>query len=292
MRLSAILVIGCVAPMIAVAAASCGSENSGIVNAVAGAGGSAAGSGGASAGGSGGAIGGSGGSGGAMAGGAAGMPGAGGALTGGASGAVGAGGAVVVDGGPYSCEGTKPAAALITDFAAVDTAKAFTSTGGYSGRIFTYGAGMVPTLTPALSMTGTVSGYTGLGIYLTQCVDASAYGGISFTIGGNVGTTGKLMLQAKTNSTTPISNDTKHGTCVPADPTNTYATCWDPVAWVIMPETAATVTVRWSEFVGGKPVATVNPAEILGFQWSFDWAGATGVAYAANVTIDDITFVQ
>jgi hypothetical protein len=225
-----------------------------------------------------------------MSGGAAGTPGAGGALTGGASGA--AGSSVVQDGGAYACEGVKPASAAITDFAAVDTAGVFTSAGGYSGRVFTYGAGMPATLTPALSMTGTVSNYTGFGFFLNQCIDASAYGGISFTIGGNVGTTGKLMLQAKTNSTTPISAATKHGACVATNPANTYADCWDPVAWVLVPATPATVTVRWGEFVGGKPTATVNPAELLGFQWSFNWiAGDAGGPYAANVTIDDIAFV-
>jgi hypothetical protein len=236
-----------------------------------------------------------GGSGGVVTGGSGGVVtgGSGGVVTGGSGGVVtgGTGGVVAVDGGPFSCEGTKPASGLITDFAIV-AAGAFTSASGISGRIFTYPATMTVVQSPTFSMSGTVSNYTGFGIYLTQCVDASAYGGISFTIGGNVGSTGKLMLQAKTNSTTPISVATKHGACVAKDPLNTYADCWDPVAWVTVPATAATVTVRWGEFVGGKPVATVSPAELLGFQWSFDWAGATlGVAYDAAVTIDDITFV-
>jgi hypothetical protein len=207
-------------------------------------------------------------------------------------GAAGTGGVVQVDGGGFACVGTKPAAAPITDFAAVDATGAFTSTSGISGRIFTYPATMTVVRTPALSMTGTVSSYTGFGIFLTQCVDASAYSGISFTIGGNVGTTGKLMLQAKTNSTTPISAATKHGACVAANPNNTYADCWDPVATVAVPATAATVTVPWASFSGGKPTATVNPAEILGFQWSFDWVGGdAGAAYAVDVTLDDLAFV-
>jgi hypothetical protein len=279
---SGVVAIGLLTPLIVLAVARCGGDENpagGNAQGVGGAGASMAGSGGSTAGGSGGAS----------------TAGAGGASTAGAGGAstAGAGGGVVVgDGGPFSCEGAKPAAALITDFAAVDTAGAFTSASGISGRIFTYPATMTAVTKPALSMSGTVSGYSGFGIFLTQCVDASAYGGISFTIGGNVGTPATLMLQAKTNSTTPISPGTKHGACVAKDPNNTYADCWDPVARVDVPATAALVTVRWTDFKGGKPVDAVSPSEILGFQWSFNWAGATGIPYAADVTIDDIAFVQ
>jgi hypothetical protein len=295
MRLSGVLAIGCATPLILIAAARCGGDDP---QPAAGTGGSTTGTGGSSAAGSGGVTGGAGGAtaggtGGATggSGGTSGLGGATGGTGGNATGGTG-GSTVVFDGGAFACEGVKPSSTTITDFAAVDTAGAFTSAGGYSGRVFTYGAGMTPTLKPALSMTGTVSNYTGFGFFLNQCIDASAYTGISFTISGSVGTEGKLMLQAKTNSTTPISATTKHGACVAADPNNTYADCWDPTAWVTVPATAATVTVLWGEFTGGKPAATVNPAEILGFQWSFNWAGATGVAYAANVTIDDVTFVQ
>ena len=220
------------------------------------------------------------------------MSGAGGGVAGAGGGVAGMGGAAAVDGGVYACEGLKPSTALITDFAVVDTLGAFTTTGGYSGRIFTYPATMTVAMTPTFSMAGTVSNYTGFGIYLSQCVDASAYGGISFTVGGTVGSPATLMLQLKMNSTTPVSAATKHGACIAKDPLNTYADCWDPVAWVTVPATPATVTVRWAQFAGGKPAAAAVPSEILGFQWSFNWAGATGVAYPVSVTLDDLTFVQ
>jgi hypothetical protein len=246
----------------------------------------AGGSGGALTGGTGGVA--TGGSGGALTG------GTGGVSTGGASGSTtGTGGSVPVDGGGFACQALTPAGPTITDFSTIDTSAGFIATGGITGRIFTYPATMTVVMTPALSIKGTVAGYSGFGIWLNQCVDASSYSGISFTIGGTLGTPATLMLQAKTNTTTPISPTTKHGACVAANPNNTYADCWDPVAMVTVPGAAATVTIKWTDFSGGKPSATVNPKEILGFQWSFNWAGGdAGVAYAADVTLDDLAFVQ
>jgi hypothetical protein len=150
---------------------------------------------------------------------------------------------------------------------------------------------MTVVMSPALSMQGTVSNYTGFGLFFNQCLDVSAYSGISFTIGGNVGTPATLMLQAKTNSTMPVSAATQHGACVPADPDNPYGDCWDPVAWITVPATADTVTVSWTDFTGGVPVAAADPTEILGFQWSFNWAGENGLPYAVDVTLDDVVFV-
>jgi hypothetical protein len=293
MRLSGVLAIGGVIPLTVFAVVSCGSDPAPPPLAYGAGGSTAGGSGGGTVGGSGGATtGGSGG--GAATGGSGGFVNGGAAGTGGFvnGGAAGTGGSVPVDGGGLACEGTKPAAALITDFAVVDTAKkTFTSASGISGTILWYPATMTVAMTPELSMSGTVSAYTGFGVYLKQCVDASAYSGISFKIGGNVGSPATLMLQAKMNSTIPIKAG-ERGACVPADPNNTYATCWDPVKWVTVPATPATVTVTWAEFAGGKPVATANPAEILGFQWSFNWAGGdAGAAYAVAVTIDDLAFV-
>jgi hypothetical protein len=51
------------------------------------------------------------------------------------------------------------------------------------------------------------------------------------------------------------------------------------------------VTVLWNELTGGRPRATVDPAQIDGLQWVLVWAPGLA-SYAVDLTLDDVAFVS
>ncbi|HVR20350.1 MAG TPA: hypothetical protein VMS65_11655 [Polyangiaceae bacterium] len=137
-----------------------------------------------------------------------------------------------------------------------------------------------------LHVTGTVGAYSGFGTWMEQClIDMSAYSGISFRIGGEVGPTGTLQLRAiaRSNSAAPECRDTR-GTC-------TAEACTPATYTVTVPSSPGVITVAWADFVGGAPSASVDPSEIWQFQWDFDWAEGT-TPFAVDVTLDDVMLTQ
>jgi hypothetical protein len=196
-----------------------------------------------------------------------------------------------------ACAGTKPAAPLITQFddlvVSPTSAGNFTFTLGVPGGTFAYQTGVFTATDAAksLNVKGNVKNYDGFGVYLTACTDASSYTGVSFNIKGNAGPGGKLNFRVQTNADTAVDTVNKKGTCmVPAGTTDTYPLC-HPSAFDI-PVTAggAVVEVKFSQLVGGIPVAVVDGKDIVGLEWAFAWAGAADTAYDADITIDDIKF--
>ena len=123
-------------------------------------------------------------------------------------------------GAGFACAGKKPAAPLITEFADLapnaTSAGQFTFTLGTPGGTFAYqpAALTVTDATKSLEIKGKVMNYDGFGVYFTDCTDASAYTGISFTIKGNAGTTGMLNFRFQTNADMPITATAKKGACV------------------------------------------------------------------------------
>jgi len=208
-----------------------------------------------------------------------------------AAGGTGAGGAST------ACAGTKPASALITQFddlvANPTSAGNFTFMMGVPGGTFSYQAGaLTATVTGmALNIKGNIKAYDGFGVYTTACTDASAYTGVSFNIKGKPGPGGKVNFRVQTNATTAVDLVNKKGTCVvPAGTTDTYPLCHPSAFDVPVTEAGAVVSVKFSDLVGGVPVAAVDGKDIVGFEWAFAWAGATDTAYDADVTIDDLKF--
>ncbi len=205
--------------------------------------------------------------------------------------------------GAYACAGTKPTAALITDFSDLVAGTAanagqytFGGTNAVSGGTFSYQTGALTYTTSAMSLevAGMVKDYDGFGLYFGTCVDASAYTGVSFNIKGNVGTSGKILFSFQTNADTGINSTTMKGACPvtpPADPNNDYAECHFGQIPVTVPAGGGVVTVKFSDSTGGLPVAGVDGRDLLGLQWAFNWAGATDTPYAADVTVDDVMFV-
>lgn len=165
-------------------------------------------------------------------------------------------------------------------------------------------------------ISGTVGTYSGFGIYIDQVngcnmLDASAYKGISFKLGGTVGQGGTITLEVDVlNNAIPPEWKTAHneagvdlksiGVCLPPDSAaNEWAQtkCVQPTKTITVPATSTQVNVLWTDLTGGKPEAnpSVSPSQILGIRWMFpNPPGAdstTPTTYKVDITIDDLSFI-
>lgn len=274
-------------------AASTGGGDAGSPSTEATSTGGASGTGGTGGGGGVGGGGGSGGEGGSATsgGGNAGAGGSGGSATtggslssGGAGGSGGIGGSTT-DAGGTGGSGACPAVptAEFFDFSSWDAGD-WQVDGGLSGESFTY-HGDDTSLTATydagqqrIHITGTVNDYGGFGLWLVTCKDASAYSGISFAIGGNVGAQGAAEFQVQQSSTQPVDEG---GECA--------SDCISNTSSIAVPASAGVVSVAWEEFGGGSPTDVADPTELLGVIWQFTCA--SGAACALDVTLDDVLFV-
>jgi hypothetical protein len=137
--------------------------------------------------------------------------------------------------------------------------------------------------TGAWVLSGTVATWSGTGIWLSPCVNASAFKGIEFTISGDAGPSGVMTL-----SVTQLSNwaDTDGGgtcsdTCLPAKSTFNVTSTPTPVS------------VLWADLTGGVPAGSIDaPAGISKIEWELDWPCSAGAPYPVNITIDDLKFFK
>jgi hypothetical protein len=243
----------------------------------------------------------------------AGTPGAGGGTATGGSSAAG-----VSTSGAVACP--KPTQAMINDFTyavpdggAADAAVPDITFGDFtttlSGGTFVYPTAAIATDMSGSNwhISGTVGDYSGMGLYFNNCalIDASAYRGISFTISGSIASpTANTLTMGVSIAADTIANSwyatypeagtstPSFGTCIPASSNKYDGTCGDPQKAFTITSTPTTVTILWADLVGGKPVASVNPAQITGVYWFFPWTGAGAASYAVDITIDNLSFVE
>jgi hypothetical protein len=184
---------------------------------------------------------------------------------------------------------------IISDFSAPEGNKV---SWGYSGETTFSGYSFLypePAIVSDMSMgawhlSGTVGDYSGFALGFSCAVDASMFTGISFTIKGDPGATGRLVMSVGTSpdDINGIMGAPSWGTCVPK--TSQYdGTCLAPHADVSVTATANTVKIKWADLKGGAPQASVSPNSLSGIVWIWDWvAGAT--PFATDITIDDVAF--
>jgi hypothetical protein len=214
---------------------------------------------------------------------------------------------------PAACTPIAPPAALLTDFSYVPD-DIFSEMAGASTRApmwwtkFWGGFYRYPAVPGACSdaavpaypiagdtsggnwhLSGTVGDYSGFGIYLEPCmIDLSAYTGISFVIGGNVGATGELTFGVASSEDNKPSNCwTNVGTCNPD-----AGTCRSPHTQITVPATPGTVTVHWADLADGMPTSTLDNMQVTGFNFAFDCGSCLTTPYAVDLTIDDLALVQ
>jgi hypothetical protein len=182
-----------------------------------------------------------------------------------------------------------PGSAALTNFSIGTT---YNDQIGVQSVVSAYPSLLTPTPSGnSLRLSGTVDTYAGLGVSFTACVDASAYQGLGFDLGGSVGPTGMLTLAVYTRENNPEPPFTATGTCVPQDPASPYANCRAAyVALAVSPAVAPT-TVRFGDFGGGMPAAGVNPAQVLSVWFTLFWT-STAQPYAVDLTLGNMTLVH
>jgi hypothetical protein len=218
----------------------------------------------------------------------------------------------------------KATVALLTDFTYVDDGKPETKLGAsfgdftktFSGSTFVYpGEGKTYPLTSDVTMdnwhlSGTIGDYSGFGLSFANCAlaDASAFKGISFTLSGsvemggtltvNVGTAANDITSAWLNAHKMAGEADKHGfgRCTPPGDNQYDGSCAAGAKTVEVSETPTTVTVLWADLTGGKPSATINPAEITFITWALPAPAGAGTTapttYKADIVVDDLKFVE
>jgi len=149
---------------------------------------------------------------------------------------------------------------------------------GYQGGMFAYpetGKSVTPLSWAVMDgeavISGTVGDYSGFGMWLSCQLDASSFEGIEFDIKGNAGPTGRVKFMIQQSPTTYEAGK-DHANCVPTDPMKAWESCVQPSKFIQVTEAGTHVMITWAELTGGKPVADLDPAQILGLQFDFDWA--------------------
>ncbi|HEX6277273.1 MAG TPA: hypothetical protein VFZ53_29730 [Polyangiaceae bacterium] len=138
----------------------------------------------------------------------------------------------------------------------------------------------------------------GMGLWLSACLDARAFEGVSFWVRGNAPNMGTATMSLLMEETTPTTAS-KPGTCMGID-TGDAPTCVPPKATFMVGEEWAEVELTWAHFSAGKAETTPIVADghniwqlqyDIGLSWVDDGTG-TYVPTAApyELVIDGITF--
>ncbi len=158
-------------------------------------------------------------------------------------------------------------------------------TGGAGGAAALGAPGLSEDLTGSdWHITGVMTTYSAFAINLACITDASAFAGIEFTIKGNAGTPNRLTFQAS------FSSDDLGSRITPSLGMCEAATCSAPSVLVNVSATKTLVQIPWSKIVGGKPISMLNPAQLTGLRWIFNWSPSSA-PYAVDVTVDDLHFM-
>jgi hypothetical protein len=220
-------------------------------------------------------------------GGAGGAGGTAGSTTGGSAGAASGGAPGAGAGGmaPTGFACTTPTAATCDS---IQTWGNFTN-GTFGGGLYVYGDITRDTaVTDAFHVTGTVTTYSGFGVYFNSCSSLAAYTGVSFVMTGTSASTAKpnaVRFIVQTNEDEPVDTMNSKGAC----PGMPGVGCNSPRVESVAPSDMAQPFL-FTAFMGGEPVATVTTTQVLGLQWQFDPDTASPAGYAVDFTIDNLTF--
>jgi hypothetical protein len=182
-----------------------------------------------------------------------------------------------------------PASSALTNFAIGTTyndqigVESFTS--AYPGSL---------TLVPSgdsVRLSGMVDTYSSFNVAFAACVDASAFAGLAFELGGSAGPTGLLTLVVITRESSPEPPFTATGTCVPQDPTKPFSGCYPASTHLSVPSAPAPTTVRFADLHGGMPASGVDPGQLLSLGFSLSWS-STAQPYAVDLTLGNVTLVH
>lgn len=187
------------------------------------------------------------------------------------------------------CVRTPPPSEYITDFSdwsgtawgSADTLSG--SSFDYQGEATTEFEYQVDLRNENMRVTGVINDYAGFGISLDPCTDATSYSGVQFDIWG---TANSAVFQVQTSEDQNVEYDDPRAVCQVLQDGDE---CVAPQSRIgAVPAVQETLMFPWSDFSGGKPVSTLSPDQILGFQFQFECA--SGGMCPVDVRIDNLQF--
>jgi len=132
---------------------------------------------------------------------------------------------------------------------------------------------MTGTMTDGVwQVSGTLATWSGMGLWLGSCVDASAFSGITVTLAGNAGPTGQIYVGVNTTTGEDVAPSYE--------------------APLAVTDTATPVTAAWTDFAPGETASgvTFDPSKITSIYFHFDWPCLEGTVSEVSVTLDDLKF--
>jgi hypothetical protein len=207
-------------------------------------------------------------------------------------------GDATTDGGASACFSRPPKSSTITDFTPISTWTG-TNGGGFilssatgfqvsTGHNADLGAGeTLPTVTPTpgtLSISATSKGswvIPQIFTFDTQCLDASSFNGVGFTVDGSLGTC-NIQFQVMSAPTEIAGTGDPRASCL-------AQMCYSRGALVtgLGPQI---ILFSSQQEVNGAPDAHLDPRQVTGVQWVINAPG--GTTCAADFTIQDLVFVH
>ncbi len=148
-----------------------------------------------------------------------------------------------------------------------------------------------PTPGAGLVLSGTVATFSGVGLFLYQCVDASSFTGIQFTISGDVGNETDAGTDAGSPDQIAFSVSMVGDNAGPQGPCTLGSSCGSPSYMVTVPAEPTTIKIPFGMLTGGAPIYVLDPSQISGIQWALPWpCTASPSVYTTHVTISDVAF--
>jgi len=208
----------------------------------------------------------------------------------GSGGTNGGGGSTGAGGGAVACAAA-PTNGLIADFmgdGGIEIVGGLSTYSGINQPSYTVTSGnlnVMETAQPAATPQ-----YLGAVLYFNNCVDASAFSGVEFMLGGSFSCLGGSIQYS--------TNDAPHDDMV-TDPkgkcTLGTGNCYSPqVAITTIMSNAVQMQEAWVTTAGGAPSLPIDPTQLTGLQWQFTIpaAGDAGAAAAcmASLNISDVKF--
>jgi len=128
--------------------------------------------------------------------------------------------------------------------------------------------------------------YVGTVLYFNNCVDATEFAGVQFTISGTMA--GCTMQYSTNHSAANDVNTDAKGSC-----TLGSGQCYSPQKTITISETETEVQVAWTGggLAAGSPNVPVDPTQLTGIQWQFTIPSGSGTC-DADITIKNVKFYK
>jgi hypothetical protein len=155
---------------------------------------------------------------------------------------------------------------------------------------------IIDTATKSWDWSGTVAGYSGGGLYIGPCANASSYSGIQFSISGTLGITAgdagaSTQVQLQVSQLEDWATASAGGTCLSADG-GPGTGCSPAVYSFDLPATPTEIQVPWASLTGEAPDTIFDQAHIIQIQGQLPWPCTGGTPYSANVSIQAVQFYK